>query len=338
MTLSVIIPVYNGESYIRQAISSVLSQPCQDLELILVNDGSIDNTHQICQSLATEDSRIHYITKENHGVSAARNTGLNEATGTYVAFLDADDWWLENTYTDQMQAHIAESNLDMLAFGMAWTDRKSNIYATYVPENAKIYAGLATNQFAWLSFSCFFYRRQMLLDEKILFPEDLFFHEDAVFCRHALCCAKQLEAIKAPLFVYRDNATSVVNTTKELVAFRQRLFALQKIIENFHKKLGIDPLHPDTFTAGTAHFYLVSLNKSCCILNYREWKRFFVKSTHTPNILSAMKKNIFPYSKALYFAKKYPFFYYSMTKIRNRSIILIRACYSRLKKFRKNKK
>lgn len=91
--VSVIIPVYNAEKYIEQTIRSVLTQTLQDFEIIALSDGSKDGSADIIQRLQKEDSRIHFIAKKNTGVSDTRNTGIQQAKGKYIAFLDADDVW-----------------------------------------------------------------------------------------------------------------------------------------------------------------------------------------------------------------------------------------------------
>lgn len=90
--VSVIIPVYNVEKFILKTVESVMNQDYKDVEIILVNDGSPDNSAQIIDELAKRDSRIICIHKENGGVSSARNAGLKIATGEYVTFIDGDDW------------------------------------------------------------------------------------------------------------------------------------------------------------------------------------------------------------------------------------------------------
>ena len=92
MRFSIIIPVYNAGEHLCQCIESVINQTFQDWELILVNDGSNDNSLSICQDFATKDSRIRVCNKPNGGVSSARNRGLQEARGGWITFMDADDW------------------------------------------------------------------------------------------------------------------------------------------------------------------------------------------------------------------------------------------------------
>lgn len=100
--VSIIIPVYNVERYLRVSLESVVNQTLEDIEIICVNDGSTDGSLEILNEFAKKDKRIILINQENQGLSGARNTGLNVATGEYIAFLDSDDWvdtnFLENLY------------------------------------------------------------------------------------------------------------------------------------------------------------------------------------------------------------------------------------------------
>jgi glycosyltransferase involved in cell wall biosynthesis len=91
--ISVVIPIYNVESYLHQCVTSVLSQDFRDIEVILVNDGSTDSSPAICDELALFDQRIKLINKPNGGSSDARNRGIDEASGDYIMFLDSDDYW-----------------------------------------------------------------------------------------------------------------------------------------------------------------------------------------------------------------------------------------------------
>ena len=97
---SVVMPMYNVEKYVRQAIASVLAQTYQHFELLCVDDGSTDGTLAIAASFA--DPRIRIISQENRGLSGARNTGINNSSGLYVAFLDSDDYW----DMDKLRSHL----------------------------------------------------------------------------------------------------------------------------------------------------------------------------------------------------------------------------------------
>ena len=109
--ISVIIPVYNVENQLQTCLDSVLGQTYQNLEIILINYGSTDNSDAICRSYAARDSRILYFKKDNGGLSDARHIGIRQAKGTYVTYVDAEDW-VEPTYLEELykalQAHKAD--------------------------------------------------------------------------------------------------------------------------------------------------------------------------------------------------------------------------------------
>lgn len=118
--ISVIIPVYNTERYLRRCVDSVLSQTYSQLEIILVNDDSTDSSAEICNQYAEKDSRIKAIHKSNGGASSARNEGLRNATGNYVVFLDSDDFWNNDSAISnivQVIENRSARNVDLLCFG-----------------------------------------------------------------------------------------------------------------------------------------------------------------------------------------------------------------------------
>ena len=96
--ISIIVPVYNAERYLEKCLKSIQDQTIQDIEVFVVNDGSIDNSAQICEQFCKKDNRFHYINQQNSGVSSARNKGLELATGDYIGFVDSDDWVESDMY------------------------------------------------------------------------------------------------------------------------------------------------------------------------------------------------------------------------------------------------
>jgi glycosyltransferase involved in cell wall biosynthesis len=114
--LSVVVPIYNVEKYLCKCVDSIISQEMQDFELILVNDGSSDNSEEIANEYSKQDNRIKVIHKENGGLSSARNTGINLAKGEYVCFIDSDDWIKENTFSLLVQILNENPNIDIIAF------------------------------------------------------------------------------------------------------------------------------------------------------------------------------------------------------------------------------
>ena len=111
-SVSVIIPVYRVEEYLRSCVDSILGQTLRDIEIILVDDGSPDNCPAICDEYAAKDSRVKVLHKENGGVASAVAAGIRAATGTYVGFIDSDDW-ADPDYYEQLYCCVTEQNADM---------------------------------------------------------------------------------------------------------------------------------------------------------------------------------------------------------------------------------
>ena len=114
MMVSIIVPVYNANLYLRQCVDSVLNQTFQDWELLLLNDGSTDNSAAICDEYSQVDKRIRVFHKMNSGVSDTRNKGLDIATGKYVIFLDSDDYWINNDILAAFVSKSEENDLDII--------------------------------------------------------------------------------------------------------------------------------------------------------------------------------------------------------------------------------
>lgn len=119
--LSIIVPVYNVAPYLRKCVDSLLAQDYDNYEIILVDDGSTDDSWQIIQEYVSrfrglEDERIRGIHHENGGLSAARNTGIEAARGTYICFVDSDDYW-EPSVLGKLMTQVDRNNLDVLRFG-----------------------------------------------------------------------------------------------------------------------------------------------------------------------------------------------------------------------------
>lgn len=128
--ISVIVPVYNTQEYLAKCIDSIINQTYTNLEIILVDDGSYDNSPDICEEYAQRDNRIIVIHKENGGASSCRNAGLEIATGKYVAFVDSDDW-IDKTMYEEMIKTAEEYQADTVVIGF-FRIRGENMWAFYI--------------------------------------------------------------------------------------------------------------------------------------------------------------------------------------------------------------
>ena len=141
--ISLIIPVYNVESYLRECLDSVCSQEYEKLEVLIVDDGSTDGSGHICDEYAHKDNRILLYHTDNGGLSAARNYALDRATGDYISFLDSDDW-LEPDMINTLAYYAKEYDFDVLSFkyDIEWKDGREDIFADIKgSDEIKVYEG-----------------------------------------------------------------------------------------------------------------------------------------------------------------------------------------------------
>lgn len=134
-TFSVIVPIYKVEKYLNKCIDSILKQTFQDFELILVDDGSPDKCPKICDEYAKKDKRVRVIHKENAGLVAARNTGIKEAKGDYICYVDGDDWISENLLQTVWSKAVSKYDVEMVVYSAVrqFTDTQEQIPKS-VPE------------------------------------------------------------------------------------------------------------------------------------------------------------------------------------------------------------
>lgn len=133
--ISVIIPIYNVESYLRECLDSVVNQTYRNLEVILIDDGSLDSCSAICDEYMAMDRRVTVIHKKNEGVSIARNVGIEKATGEWITFVDPDDW-CELDYYQELISEVADRKPDVFCAGGAiWEYRQNSVPKVYAKEN-----------------------------------------------------------------------------------------------------------------------------------------------------------------------------------------------------------
>jgi glycosyltransferase involved in cell wall biosynthesis len=207
--ISVIIPVYNCEKYIAGSIYSILNQPCKDLEVVVVNDGSTDNTDKIVQKIADIDNRVKYYKKQNSGVSDTRNLAIEKSSGDYIAFLDADDIWCKNFYDQNLRNEIKEKEADIFSFNFIEADYKMNKgLITYI-------RGLDNNKFSYFEnhFCSYIYKAKLIQKNHIIFTSQLSIDEDHLFCLDAFMHANDVIPIKKEIFIYRNNPNSLSHTS-----------------------------------------------------------------------------------------------------------------------------
>lgn len=209
MKLSIVIPVYNAEKYIEKCIKSLWKVSNEEMEILLIDDGSTDNSAEICKEMSNRYSAIHYFYQENQGVSAARNRGIQEARGEYLMFLDADDF-LKSIPWESFQKYL-KGNYDFVgyAYDSLFEDGKcikEPFPFTEMEERnkKKIFEILMTTP---LLHTCWgkVFKKKNIKEHKISFPRDLKIGEDYVFV------LKYFQTVTSPILVndsilyYRQN-------------------------------------------------------------------------------------------------------------------------------------
>jgi glycosyltransferase involved in cell wall biosynthesis len=206
--LSVIVPVYNSEPYLKNCLDSILAQTFKEIEIIIINDGSTDRSRVICEDYSTKDNRIRILHKENKGVSAARNDGINLATGEFIAFADSDDILMPDMY--QLLLHeIMQKNSDSVCCGYSHKNTdyfpltdfcyNSIAEAVYYLERDELF-GLIWNKI---------YISKIVNDRSIRFPVDCMFGEDMFFNLHYFSTISSICFVSKPLYIYRENPASI---------------------------------------------------------------------------------------------------------------------------------
>ena len=217
--VSVIIPIYNVEKYLRQCVDSVISQTYRDLEIILVDDGSPDGCGSICDEYAVQDSRITVIHKENGGLSDARNAGLEIAKGEYIYFLDSDDY-IKNDAIEKLVARIEEENADFVYFDAEtlfedFEDENYNeefIRSQYyrTSDGASVLASHIKHEEYFSCVVLLFLRTEFIKNKKLNFYKGII-HEDELFTPFTFLKAERAAYLKEPLYIRRLRAGSIMS-------------------------------------------------------------------------------------------------------------------------------
>ena len=244
MMISIIVPIYNAEKTIDRCISSILSQTYKDIELILINDGSSDNTYSICEYYAQKDSRVIFVNKPNSGVSNSRNVGLDIAQGEYVLFIDADDY-IDETYI--VSFFDNSLTFDMCIQGYIVESRLGSTERAFVSNNLSMYEIIAYTEnnnmlnSPWAKL----FKRSIIEKFHLKFDENISYGEDHLFVLSFLQYVKCISlSLSCGYHYIDDNVGSLSNKS-------------------------IHPLKLTAYTEKCLEYYINMCNNSNSILIYR---------------------------------------------------------------------
>lgn len=311
LKISIIIPVYNVEPYIKRCIDSIQNQSYRNIEIILINDGSKDRSGLICDELAKKDSKIRVYHKENGGVSSARNLGLKYATGDLIGFVDPDDWIEHNMY-EILARDILENNAQAAfcfhyeAFDdgrlVSWSVSDKTLV---VDKEEAMYKAMAWPHQGggyftsiWNKLFC----REVIYEDKekaILFDTDLKIGEDETWLIRVLCNCKKIVLDHHSLYYWFQRAGSATYvdglTQNRLDEIKAKVTVLSIIQSHNLSKRLVD-------LASTNIFDTVYNLHVKCYLKDREFRRYFYKllmnnwagwnRTHRVSILGNFRKII----------------------------------------------
>ena len=245
--ISIIVPVYNVEKYIAECIESVLNQNFEDYELILVDDGSKDNSLSICREYAEKDERIRVFSKENGGVSSARNFGFDKAEGEYITFIDSDDY-VSPDYCSILLSYMNES-IGMVVLGLqkVFTDGRISPIKHRLPEGVYSYENLAPqiiddgtmSGFTVHSSCAILYRSEHIKTACLLFNSKVKYNEDGLFnAEYFITCGKDAYInYSQVIYSYRTNlqsATQVVDLFSE--RYEESMRIIEEVLNDYSNK------------------------------------------------------------------------------------------------------
>ena len=211
--ISVIVPVYNIEKYIGKCIQSVLSQTYTDFELLLINDGSKDSSGEICSSWAKKDARIRVISKENEGVSVARNLGIDSAKGEFIFFLDGDDW----ISPECLEKMLLRMTPEVDAVISEWDEPEDEGYDSVLITKKKQKEGLVSNEEIWKDiYESFFYPKVLWgklyrkeLWNNVRLKKGMIYSEDTYAMLEVFQNVRSLYSIQEPLYNYLQRGSGI---------------------------------------------------------------------------------------------------------------------------------
>lgn len=270
MCISVIVPIYKVENEIERCVESILNQTYQNLELILVDDGSPDNCPEICDRYSRKDSRVKVVHKENGGLSSARNAGLRAATGEFVLFVDGDDC-IEPESCERLLAGM-QTDMDFVVAPIkvikeeetfVWGQVSAQNHGTYTPRD---FAILSIQENDWhASACCKLYRRSFLLENDLFFKEGIFFEDTHLFLK-VYFAAKKIGYVSYPFYNYFVRQGSIMQSED----LKRKTEMIVAIYDEWMDQIAAinDPEYQRYLYGAMLRFYL----RNCRMFGIRTWQ------------------------------------------------------------------
>ena len=282
MTVSVIIPVYNVKPYLERCVRSVLNQTYKDFEIILVDDGSTDGSRDLCDHFASSDQRIQVIHQENQGLSGARNTGIRQAKGEYIIFMDSDDEWLLNDGLGTLIQH-SDNDTDLVTFKTVdiWSQNRRTYPQDYdveaisqLPDAQAVFSYLVKTQQLQIGACIIMVRRRILIENNIFFPAKLI-SEDVYWSMQLWQHLRMVIILNLPFYGYYHRTASL-STSPSIRVDR----SYDKIFTDWKEKCHKGCVNSEAILAYMANLWVS-----------RGYKYHQLQSTDKPEALAILKRH-----------------------------------------------
>lgn len=231
INLSIIVPIYNAEKYIEDCIKSIIEKKNQNIEVILINDGSKDKTNEICEHYKNIDKRIVYLKNENKGCSVSRNLGIDLAKGKYITFIDSDDYYFSEEFLTNILDEMDKNQIEISIFGInrVFESKEEKI----IPKKIKIKEEFYKQKDIFNSPCNKIYLSSLLKKNNIYFPIESHMGEDMAFNLKSFYFANKIKIIEKLYYNYRDNTNSVSYDLKKSFDIYNSFF---DVVDFFSKK------------------------------------------------------------------------------------------------------
>ncbi len=310
--LTVVVPVYNGEKYIKKTIECILKSEYRELELLLIDDGSTDGSSSICQSCQMQDKRIRYVKTENQGIVRARNKGLELAEGEYVCFCDQDDFVEAFMYKEILAKILAESaQIGMCSTGKVLDGQKSiyekledGVYAENEVLEYLLYPLLFRGyEYPYVKYNNYLYgtiwkcifNRGFLSQQQMRFRSFVNFEDDWLFVTEALSAANKVVTINKAGYYWKVNEASKSHKPQFIPDMMVRYEAMDEyVIEYLKKRITDNEILEEYKKTAICEHYAEGYKNALYSGEYKkkykkELKEFLLKSNYKKNLTCTKK-------------------------------------------------
>lgn len=314
--VSVIVPIYNTEKFLKKCIESILNQALQEIEIILINDGSTDNSHTICFEYAKKYSeKIKYINNKNIGCSATRNLGIELAQGEYIAFVDSDDY-IEKEMYEEMYIKSQKTASDIVICGFRYIYEKEK--EVFIPKKEYSYLDIKNKpSYVWNKL----FKKELLIKNNIIFPLESHYCEDFVFSFENLISTEKISSLENVMYNYvLHGNNSIYNFNKKLdtkISF-SKVYNYLKEKNMLKNKFIMKYFFQNFYYSGIKNIFRSLLNPK--IISINDTKKYLIlyKNMFKEIEFISFKEKvlIFYYENLVYFIREFHLYFF-LKKIKN---------------------